>query len=266
MAIDDNHQLTGAVIGAAITVHRQLGPGLNEIAYEEALSEELSRLHIANQRQVPLPLTYKGVRLDCGYRLDILVEHILPLELKAVVEVLLLHEAQTLTYQKIGRYPLALLMNFHVSMLKDGIMRMAEDRVWTPPDRPASDLNQDLRFDATSQVVVDAAIEVHRHLGPGLLRSSYITCLCYELSLRAVPFEVKKQVPVTFNGAPLSVSAEIPLLVAGTTPVYPVMAESLGPLHTATVLSCLRQGGWNQGLILNFNSSRMSGGIKRVVA
>jgi len=261
-SIGTNH-LTGAAIGAAISVHRQLGPGLDEIAYEEALSLELTRLGISNQRQVSIPLTYKGVRLNCGYRLDILVEKILPLELKSVTQILKLHQAQTLTYQKIGRFPLALLINFNVSALKDGVVRLAEDRVWNPPSK--SSFTEDVRWEESSREVVDAAFDIHNHLGPGLLHSSYLTCLCHELSLRGVPFEVKKQMPLTFNGTVLSGLAEIPLLVNGDMPVYVVSAEVLSPLHTSTVLARLRQCSWKHGLIINFNTSRISDGIRRVV-
>ncbi|MCY2983762.1 MAG: GxxExxY protein [Planctomycetota bacterium] len=98
MDISEDSELTGAVIGAAIAIHRQLGPGLREVAYEEALSIRLSRLGVANRRQVSMPLVYKNALLDCGYRLDILVEERLPLELKAVSQLQGIHDAQLSAY------------------------------------------------------------------------------------------------------------------------------------------------------------------------
>jgi GxxExxY protein len=116
-------ELTEKVIGAAIEVHRELGPGLLESAYEECLCYELSLRDIAFQRQSPLPVQYKKVKLDCGYRLDIVVEDAVIIELKAVEVLLPIHEAQLLTYLKISRKPVGLLMNFNVSVLKNGIIR-----------------------------------------------------------------------------------------------------------------------------------------------
>ena len=267
MNISQDNQLTGAVIGAAIEVHRQLGPALDEIAYEEALSLRLTQRGIENRRQVPLPLTYKGVCLDCGYRLDLLVTDRLPVELKSVLAVLRVHEAQLLTYQRIGHYPLGLLINFNVAVLKDGIHRKAESRFWTsPPNVGPAELDPAKAFDPISAGIVMAAIEVHRHIGPGLLDSSYLACLCYELAGRKLPFETKIEIPLTMNGAPLTTRAEIPLLVAKQVPVFPVSADSLTKVHTAAALCRLRQGGWKQGLVLNFNASTMLAGIKRVVA
>ena len=114
MNVDEDNELTGVVIGAAIAVHRQLGPELKEVAYEEALSIRLTKLRVANRRQVSLPQSYKNVRLDCGYRLDLLIEERLPLELKAVFKLQGIHDAQILTYLRIGKFPLGLLINFNV--------------------------------------------------------------------------------------------------------------------------------------------------------
>jgi GxxExxY protein len=119
------NQLSGAVIGACIEIHRELGPGLLESAYEECLAYELSRLGIRFERQPPLPVRYKEVLLDCGYRLDFVVENDLILELKAVVELQPVHEAQLLTYLKLGRKPLRLLINFNVPLLTKGVRRVA---------------------------------------------------------------------------------------------------------------------------------------------
>lgn len=115
--------LSRQVIGCAIEVHKALGPGLLESSYEECLAYELNLRGLSHRRQHPLPIEYKGVRLDCGYRIDVLVEDRLILELKAVERLLPIHEAQLLTYMRIARLPLGLLINFNVPRLRDGIKR-----------------------------------------------------------------------------------------------------------------------------------------------
>lgn len=116
--------LTEKVIGAAIEVHRHLGPGLLESAYEECLCWELTTLGLHVKRQVPLSITYKEVSLDCGYRLDVVVADSLILELKTVEKLLPIHEAQLLTYLKLSGIKKGLLLNFYVPVLRDGIKRM----------------------------------------------------------------------------------------------------------------------------------------------
>ena len=118
------NQITETIIGAAIEVHRTLGPGLLESAYEECLCYELLLRDVSFQRQYPLPVDYKGHLFDCGYRLDILVENRVVVELKAVESLLHLHEAQLLTYLKLGGWYVGLLINFNVLVLKDGIRRL----------------------------------------------------------------------------------------------------------------------------------------------
>jgi GxxExxY protein len=117
------NDLTKSVIGAAIEVHRALGPGLLESAYEICLCRELNLRGIQFQRQLPIPLEYKGVELDCGYRSDVIVEDTLLLELKAVDALLPIHEAQLLSYLKLTGLSVGLLINFNVELLKDGIRR-----------------------------------------------------------------------------------------------------------------------------------------------
>ncbi len=119
----DINKLTETIIGAAIEVHRNLGPGLLESAYEECLCRELSLHEIKFERQVNLPVEYKSTRLDCGYRLDLLVANTVIVEIKSVENLLPIHQAQLLTYLKIGNYPVGLLMNFNVPVLKQGIHR-----------------------------------------------------------------------------------------------------------------------------------------------
>lgn len=120
----DVKELTEKVIGAAIEVHRALGPGLLESAYEECLAHEMGLRGLRFDRQMPLPVTYKGVNLDCGYRLDFLVENAVVLELKAVESIVPIYEAQVLTYLKLGGWTVGLLINFNVPVLKQGIKRI----------------------------------------------------------------------------------------------------------------------------------------------
>ena len=115
--------LSKQVIGCALEVHRHLGPGLLESTYEQCLAHELSCAKLPFQLQVPLPVEYKDMRLECGYRIDVFVDGRLIVELKSVEKHLPIHEAQLLTYMKLARVPTGLLINFNVKLLKDGIQR-----------------------------------------------------------------------------------------------------------------------------------------------
>lgn len=121
---DELRALTEKVIGHCIAVHRALGPGLLESAYAACLAYELARAGIAFKREEPLPVKYEEVLLDCGYRLDFVIEDVLILELKAVEKLDRIHQAQVLTYLKLSGKPIALLINFNVPLLKDGIVRL----------------------------------------------------------------------------------------------------------------------------------------------
>jgi GxxExxY protein len=123
MTAHDLNQLTGSIIGAAIEVHRILGPGLLESAYEECLCREFILRGMAYERQKDLPVVYKGLKLDCAYRLDVIVEKQVLLELKACDRIEPIHEAQILTYLKLTGLKIGLLINFNVPFLKDGIKR-----------------------------------------------------------------------------------------------------------------------------------------------
>jgi GxxExxY protein len=116
--------LSEQVIGAAIEVHRALGPGLLESAYELCLCHELSLRELAFRRQVELPIEYKGLRLDAGYRIDLIVADELAVELKSVERLLPIHEAQLLTYLKLSGMKTGLLLNFHEEVLRKGIKRL----------------------------------------------------------------------------------------------------------------------------------------------
>jgi GxxExxY protein len=131
------NNLSSAIIGAAIEVHRALGPGLLESAYEECLAQEFFLRDIPFERQKPLPVYYKGTRLDCGYRLDFLIAESVVVEVKAINELLPLHQAQLLSYMKLGRWPVGLLINFHVRLLKAGVRRVVLDIEGSPDSFPS---------------------------------------------------------------------------------------------------------------------------------
>jgi GxxExxY protein len=118
-------ELTGKVIGAAIEVHKALGPGLLESAYAACLCRELDLRAIPYEKERPLPVDYKGIKLDCGYRLDLLVDNRLILELKTCESIQPIHEAQLLTYLKLTGIKTGLLINFNVPILKRGIKRLS---------------------------------------------------------------------------------------------------------------------------------------------
>ena len=117
-------QITGEIIGAAIEVHRELGPGLLESSYEICLARELELRGISFEFEKPLPLEYKGVRLDCGYRLDLLVSGAVIVEVKSVEKLAPIHDAQLLTYLKLTGVKVGLLINFNVVVLKAGLKRL----------------------------------------------------------------------------------------------------------------------------------------------
>jgi len=120
------NELTEAIIGAAMTVHSVLGPGLLESAYEACLEFELSRQGFRVERQKPLPIVYQDVELDAGYRVDLLVEGQVMLEIKAVDKLTSVHEAQLLSYLRLSGCHVGLLVNFNVTRLKDGIRRLVD--------------------------------------------------------------------------------------------------------------------------------------------
>src|SRR5262245_26675962 len=125
MTLDvEQDPVSSKVIGLAIEVHKHLGPGLLESAYEECLAFELRQQRIDFRRQVPLPVLYKGMQLDCAYRMDVVVERYLIIEIKTVEQLLPIHQAQLLTYLKLSNLRFGLLLNFNVALLRDGIKRM----------------------------------------------------------------------------------------------------------------------------------------------
>jgi len=121
------NSITESIISAAIAVHRELGPGLLESAYEACLVYELIQHGLSVERRKSVPVTYRGVKIDCGYRIDLLVEDKVVVELKAVERLEPIHEAQLLSYLKLSGYQIGLLINFNVRMLKQGIRRLVNN-------------------------------------------------------------------------------------------------------------------------------------------
>jgi len=117
-------EITEAIIGSAINVHRELGPGLLESAYEACMVYDLGQAELRVEQQKPLPVVYQGVRLDCGYRLDLIVEDEIIVEIKAIEKLLPIHKAQLLSYLRLSDRKVGLLINFNVQVLKEGIQRV----------------------------------------------------------------------------------------------------------------------------------------------
>lgn len=138
-------EVTERIIGAAIAVHRIVGPGLLESAYEFCLAEEFTQAGLSFERQVPLPVVYRGKKLDCGYRMDFVVEGKVVVEIKCVDKLTSIHEAQLMTYLKLSGLEVGLLINFNVLLLRDGIVR-----------RAISNPSLASAFSATSAVIQDA--------------------------------------------------------------------------------------------------------------
>jgi GxxExxY protein len=120
-------RITDKIIGAAIEVHRVLGPGLLESAYEECLCYELSQRELKFERQVPLPVAYKGIKLACGYKMDLLVDDLVVVELKTVESLLQVHSAQLLSYLRLSGKPVGLLINFNSPTIKSGLKRIVNN-------------------------------------------------------------------------------------------------------------------------------------------
>jgi GxxExxY protein len=119
-----HEEMTEKIIACAIEVHRYLGPGLLESAYEECYCHELRLQKVPFERQKPLPMEYKGVKLECGYRMDVVADNKAVVEIKCVDKILPVHEAQILTYLKLSGFKVGLIINFHTNSIKNGIKRL----------------------------------------------------------------------------------------------------------------------------------------------
>ena len=123
----DINELSSNIIGGAIEVHKTLGPGLLESTYEECLCYELSLRGLSFEKQKPLAVSYKGIKLDCGYKLDVVVDNLIILELKSCKKIEPIHKAQLLTYLKLSGLNLGLLLNFNTTVMRDGIVRIVNE-------------------------------------------------------------------------------------------------------------------------------------------
>jgi GxxExxY protein len=138
-------ELSHAIIGAAVEIHRTLGPGLLETVYEECLARELTLRTIPFERQKPIPLVYKDLKLECGYRLDFLVRNRIVVEIKSIETIAPIHEAVMLTYLRLSESPLGLLINFNVPILKDGVRRFVWRYQEQEKDNAETPSNAELR-------------------------------------------------------------------------------------------------------------------------
>jgi len=260
---DLGSELSGRIIAAAITVHREIGPGLDEPVYSRALSMELAARNIEHECQVALPLIYKDTRLDCGYRIDLVVARQLLIELKAVEIVHPVHEAQLITYLRLSNIRLGLLFNFGQLVLRDGIRRRANSHTRVPyqpmPMPPSAD-----ELDSLSGEVIAAAFEVRRVLGSGLLRSAYEAALEYELTSRGVHCQRRQPVRLIYRDEPIPSLKEVPLVVEGRLMVTCVCAKSIEPVHLACQRSLLKASGIEDGLCLNFHAESLGIEIRRI--
>jgi GxxExxY protein len=277
------NDVTRNIIGAAIEVHRALGPGKPEVAYERALAHELGLRGHSCHSQKPVPVVYKNLKLECGYRLDLLVDGVV-IEVKSVEAIHPVHQAQVLTYMKLGGWKLALLLNFNVPVLRMGIKRLVlnfsdekETAETRNPQRailPSNDRaplirgawhSGDMETERLAREVLACAMEVHQQLGPGLLASAYEVCLCHELHLRGLGFVRRRVVPLSYKGVSLIISDEVRLLVSDRIVVSSHSLPTIEAVHESEMLSHLRLGGWRLGLLINFNSVSLADGIRRVI-
>ncbi len=255
-------ELTKRVIGAAIAVHKALGPGLDEADYERSLHLELLALGIEHECQVPLPLIYKGVKLECGYRMDLVIAGSLLLELKVVDKLHPLHEAQLLTYLKLSKIALGLLMNFNVLMLRDGIIRRAHTAF--APSQPLVAKPPPHNFAPLSEEVMAAALEVQHVLGPGLLRSAYEVCLAHELTIRGIKVDRGLPANLLYREQLIPSQKQIPLLVDGRLMVACHCVSGLSQLPLARDRSFLKVAGAEIGLSINFHADSLATEIRRI--
>ena len=258
------NEITHQIIGAAIDVHRELGPGQDEVLYEDAMEVAMRHRKLSFHRQPGLPVHYKGIKLDCGFRPDFVVEDMVVVEGKAVEAGHPVFDAQVRTYQRLGGWPLGLLLNFNVPVMKNGVSRFIVDATEFRKEKTVStEFERTQSKDDLIEAIIGAAIEVHRYLGPGLLNSVYQACLRHELSLAGLKFEGKRRVGVVFQGSTLGHPAELDLVVEGVILISVLSVHKLLPVHEAQTRSQMRLGGLAVGLLLNFHAPRLADEIRR---
>lgn len=258
------NDITHEIIGAAIDVHRELGPGQDEVLYEDAMELALQSRKLRFHRQSPLPVHYKGVKLDCGFRPDFVVEETVVAECKSAELMHPVFDAQVRTYQRLGGWRLGLLLNFNVPVMKDGVARFIVDASeFRSEGSFSTEMGRTQRGTDLIEAIIGAAIEVHRYLGPGLLCSVYDACLHQELTFADLQFETGRRVDAMFQGAKLSHPGEIDLVVAGQVLVAAMAVPNLQPVHEAQVRSQMRLGNLPVALLLNFHAKRLVDDLKR---
>jgi GxxExxY protein len=251
------------VIAAAMTVHRELGPGLDEYDYHRALTQEFDALEIEYQSQVPLPLIYKGHKLDCGFRVDLMVARKLLLELKAVERLHPIYEAQLITYLRLSGIRLGLLLNFSLLTLREGIMRRANTRPRNlNPSLSVTPRHED--FDPLSWEVIAAAYEVRRSLGVGLLRSAYESALTFEMRQRGLQVKRSQAVTFSYRGVCLRSRRQIPMVVEDRLMVSCLCVNSIEPIHLASQRSLIKDANLEGGICFNFHGKNPRMEIRRL--
>lgn len=258
------NDITHAIIGAAIDVHRAIGPGQDEALYEDAWEVGLRNRQLRLRRQPGLPVHHKGVKLDCGFRPDFVIEETVVVEAKAVEVMHPVFDAQVRTYQRRGGWPLGLLFNFNVPVMKEGVSRFIVDPVEFRTGVDASaEIGRTQRVGDLVGRSIGAALEVHRLLGPGLLNSVYSACLHHELALAGLRFERSRAMATEFQGARLGHPAELELVVEGKVLVGIRTVSKVLPLHEAQLRSQMRLGKLPAALLLNFHAGRLADDLKR---
>ncbi len=259
-----SNEITHQIIGAAIDVHRELGPGQDEVLYEDAMEIALNARSLQFRRQAPLPVYYRAVKLDCGFRPDFVVEETVVAECKAAELDHPVFGAQVRTYQRLGGWPLRMLLNFNVPVMKDGVSRFIVDATEFRKEKTVStEFERTQSKDDLIEAIIGAAIEVHRYLGPGLFNSVYQACLRHELSLAGLKFECNRRVGVVFQGSTLEHPVELDLIVEGVILISLLSVQKLLPVHEAQTRSQMRLGGLAAGLLLNFHAPRLADEIRR---
>jgi GxxExxY protein len=204
------------------------------------------------------------MKLDGGFRPDLVVEESVVAECKSAEVMHPAFDAQVRTYQRLGGWPLGLLLNFNVPVMKDGVTRFIVDAVeFRAEGSFRAELGRTQRGTDLIETIIGAAIEVHRQLGPGLLNSVYAACLRHELTLSELAFETGRRVDARFLGTKLGHPAELDLVVADQVLVGALAVPNLLPVHEAHVRSQMRLGNLPVALLLNFHAKRLVDDLKR---
>jgi GxxExxY protein len=204
------------------------------------------------------------MKLDCGFRPDFVVEETVVAECKSAELVHPVFEAQVRIYQRLVGWPLGLLLNFNVPVMKDGVARFIVDASqFRAGGSFSAEIGRTQRGKDLIEEIVGAAIEVHRYLGPGLLHSVYAACLRHELALSQLAFATGRKVAARFQNATLAHPAELDLVVADQVLVAALSVPGLLPVHEAQVRSQMRLGNLPVALLLNFHAKRLVDNLKR---